>query len=1336
MFATRSFTLTLALHLGAAALSHSATVPAAFASPKSMPLTAAAYRAAGNDIALTLDFEPEAACDLTVVEVTGLSFIEGEFSNLSQGQEVKLAFGGRSFRFAANYYGGSGNDLVLHWAAQDLAVWGANGDGELGMGNTTQVDSPVGVAAPRSLLERRTVVAIASGGAAHLALCSDGTLFEGDGRGDQKAVDRSGVLAGKTVVSIAAGLHHFLVLCSDGTLVTWGLDGLPLGRPSAPDPRIPGQVDQSGVLAGKTVVKIAAGGVHCLALCSDGTVASWGSGPLGNAGTGRDLIPVLVDRSGVLAGKTVVSIVSGKDDVMAICTDGTLASWGLNAYGELGNGESGQSSPVPVLVNRDGVLAGRHVRAAAAGVHHFVALCSDGTLAAWGYNSYGTLGNGTKADSKVPVAVDQSGYLAGREIVSITAGTFGNLAICSDGSLAEWGDGTLVPQSASRGLLAGKEFVAIGAHGTSRLALASDGTLFAWDVFNTQPYPVRQNVSALEGKTVVALEAGADHSLALCADGTLAAWGRGREGRLGNGSLFNSSAIPVRIDQNGVLAGKRVVAVAAGDSHNLALCSDGTLAAWGSNRWGQLGNGSTGDRPLPVSVDQTGTLAGKTVVALGAGVGFSLALCSDGTVFGWGSNFMGQLGDGTTQPRDRPVAVTRSGELSGRKVVRIAAKGNHTVALCADGGVVTWGTGLSGQLGNGASENSQFPVRVEAGALAGKEVISIAAFKEGSLALCSDGTVAAWGHNGEGQLGDAGTAGTNLPVQVDRAGVLAGRSVVKIAGGWNHAVALCDDSTLVSWGHNTSGQLGIGTRSPALSRSPLAVEASGILFGSRIVSITAGRSHSLALIALPPVPLDLAANAGAFSFDSNLAFQALTVPSETRILTLTPTYGSPVTGVTVHGLPVLSGATSSPIPLAVGKNSVRVEVTRSGASPIVYSLSVVRQSASWDSALSAITTDQGAPSPGFSPTSFAYVMQVPTGVSAVRVSATARDELATVLMNELPPGPTGAEVALAVGINRIQIRSTAADGVRHSVYTLTVTRRAPAPDLADLTFGGGSPSLAFSPAVSSYQTSVAHTVSSLSLTPTCSDSTAVLKVNGVPVLSGTASPAIALAVGTTAVEVSVGNSEGLSIKTYTVFIARSASADATLASLSIGKAQLSPKFLPSFRNYTTKVSSITRSLQVKALAADPSATVAVNNAAATAGTATQTIQLKAGKTTLKVKVTAQDGTSQAYKITITRASGSKAKSASPGAMAGSVRSGRSGVTQISFDGFTYLLLDAAKRGDGSRPRVEVSSNLLDWSSGDSHTETLMDNDQRLIVRDRTPTSPTAKRHIRVRWLMP
>jgi alpha-tubulin suppressor-like RCC1 family protein len=296
----------------------------------------------------------------------------------------------------------------------------------------------------------------------------------------------------------------------------------------------------------------------------------------------------------------------------------------------------------------------------------------------------------------------------------------------------------------------------------------------------------------------------------------VAAWGYNGSGQLGDGTTTYEALTPVEVHG---LTG--VTAVAARGGTSLALRRDGTVWAWGANSDGALGNGSTDDASAPVQVRG---LTGAT--AIDTGGLFSMALRGDGTVWAWGFNGDGELGNGTTTDALTPVQVRG---LTG--VTAIAAGGRYSMALRSDGTVWAWGRNPAGQLGNGTTTNAATPVQVRG--LTG--VVAIAAGYSHSLAVRGDGTIWAWGENGDGELGNASTTNSLTPVQVRG---LTG--VATIAAGAVHSLAVRGDGTVWAWGHNHFGQLGTGTRNDASTP----VQVPGL---TGVTAIAAGASHSLAL---------------------------------------------------------------------------------------------------------------------------------------------------------------------------------------------------------------------------------------------------------------------------------------------------------------------------------------------------------------------------------------------------------------------------------------------------------------------------------------------------------
>ncbi|WP_051250475.1 fibronectin type III domain-containing protein [Paenibacillus harenae] len=266
---------------------------------------------------------------------------------------------------------------------------------------------------------------------------------------------------------------------------------------------------------------------------------------------------------------------------------------------------------------------------------------------------------------------------------------------------------------------------------------------------------------------------------------------------------------------------KSGVTMVAGGRHTFALNENGTVWAWGSNERGQLGEGSTSESSTPVQVQG---LSSVTAIALGES--HSLAIKSDGTVWAWGSNDYGQLGDGSTTERHTPIQVEDLGS-----VIGIAANYAQSLALKSDGTVWAWGNNASGQLGDGTTIDRYTPVQVQGL----DSVIAVSAGNPHSLALKNDGTVWAWGRNDIGQLGNGSSIDSVTPVQVQGLS-----SVAAIASGWHHNLAIKSDGTAWAWGTNFSGELGDGSYYPQYT--PVQVQNL-----SSVIDVAAGYGHSLAL---------------------------------------------------------------------------------------------------------------------------------------------------------------------------------------------------------------------------------------------------------------------------------------------------------------------------------------------------------------------------------------------------------------------------------------------------------------------------------------------------------
>lgn len=348
-----------------------------------------------------------------------------------------------------------------------------------------------------------------------------------------------------------------------------------------------------------------------------------------------------------------------------------------------------------------------------AGSYNGYAVDSSGAVWVWGANLYGQLCDGTTTHRGVPGPLPN---LSG--VATVSAGGSHGLAQKANGSAAAWGLNSTDSSGRGGGQL-------------------GDGSL----VNKGTPVAVTDIAGAWQ------VVAGQYHSLAVMGDTSVRAWGFNNTSQLGDGSVTTRTT-PITVPG---LSG--VIAVAAGCQHSLALKLDGTVWAWGYNSTGQLGDASNKDKSTPVAVSGL-----SNVAAIAAGCAHSLALKNDGTVWAWGFNADGELGGATASfISSKPVQITA---LSG--VSAIAAGNYFSLALKADGTVWSWGKNDLGQLGDGSTTNRSLPMQVAIPAST-----DVSAGQDFALALNASGTLSAWGNNNYGQLGIGTTSGSStVPVTV------------------------------------------------------------------------------------------------------------------------------------------------------------------------------------------------------------------------------------------------------------------------------------------------------------------------------------------------------------------------------------------------------------------------------------------------------------------------------------------------------------------------------------------------------------------------------------------
>lgn len=526
--------------------------------------------------------------------------------------------------------------------------------------------------------------------------------------------------------------------------------------------------------------RIATGASHTCVIEEDATVSCWGgnsNGQLGDGTTTQRLTPVTV-----LNLSNVVAITAGQNHTCALTANGAVRCWGDNLNGKLGDGTTtNRLIPVPVSGLTNAV-------AISAGTGHTCAVTGTGVARCWGLNKAGQLGDGSQTDRLTPNFV--SGNQSGDVYIAVSAGDSHTCALDTDAQVRCWG--------------------------LNNLGQIGDGTT------NNRSLPQQTLLAPANFNRVVALQAGQNHTCALIDDGTARCWGGNSSGQLGNGTT-NNSLLPVTV--SGLV---RAGALSAGarSSHTCALLVDGTSQCWGSNSFGQLGDGTTSNSSTP------GAVSGLTnAVELATSLGHSCAMLADGSARCWARNISGQLGDGTVTNRLAPVPVSGlSASIAGRGV---SAGGNHTCARRANGVAVCWGSNIRGQLGDGTTTSKPEPTQVQGI----NNVTQISAGSTYSCARLAGGTVRCWGDNDNGQLGIGSLVNQSLPAEV--VGLNDALSVT--TGSGNHTCALRATGSISCWGFNSSGQLGNGNTT--FSTTPVSVNG----LTEHAVAVSAGGSSTCAL---------------------------------------------------------------------------------------------------------------------------------------------------------------------------------------------------------------------------------------------------------------------------------------------------------------------------------------------------------------------------------------------------------------------------------------------------------------------------------------------------------
>lgn len=673
-------------------------------------------------------------------------------------------------------------------------AWGYNASGQLGDGTTTTRYTPVQVHGLTNVVE------ISANNQYSIALKSDGTVWAwghgGNGQlGNGSTSNRNiptQVSSLTNVKSITAGYIHALAVKEDGTVWAWGYNAhYQLGVGNTSNYTTPIQIS-----ALSNVKELAAGYYHSMALKEDGTVWTWGYGnnhQLGTGSTGYSTTPAQVTSI-----NAVKSIKAGYNHSMALKEDGTVWTWGYGYYGQLGVGNT-STYAYPQKTNLS------NVEKIGSGFYHSMAIKSDGTVYAWGYNAHGQLGDGTTTQRTYPIQITSLS-----NVLDISGGHSSSIAIkdksistCGYNAYGQIGDGTTTQRNTPVKVLdiEVKPIVIETSFDNNNIFYNPDYSftpstnIFAPSNEITCSFYLDNLETPLETKVLTNPETNTqvsfqDIDLTTLSEGIHTV----KFEIIDDTGQSDSKSIDIEIMIEDINAPSGFLQVATGDQHAVLLKADGTVWTWGYNNAGQVGNGTFVNSFEPIKVDSL-----ENVVAIAANYNYSMALKADGTVWTWGYNGHGELGNGTTSSSSIPVQVSGLTDIKS-----IAAGYLHAFAIKEDGTV--WGWGYNSHYQLGINNTTQYHSPVKNNYLS--DVKAIKAGRYHSMALKEDGTVWTWGYGNTHQLGTGNSGYSTTPAKVTNIS-----DVKEIRAGFQHSMALKTDGTVWTWGYNGHGELGHGNTS-------------------------------------------------------------------------------------------------------------------------------------------------------------------------------------------------------------------------------------------------------------------------------------------------------------------------------------------------------------------------------------------------------------------------------------------------------------------------------------------------------------------------------------------
>ena len=677
-------------------------------------------------------------------------------------------------------------------------TWGNNSNGQLGTGNRNSSATPIQVASLENIID------ISVGNNYTVAVKNDGTVWSfgsnsygqlGDGTTSERVlpiqVIREDGITLSNIVKVSAGTQKTVALDIEGNVWVWGngysrtarkiqtlanIIDISENYAVSQDGKVY-KIKDASKLEANSVIRVSESYTHTLLLRNDQKAYSFGDNSKGELGIGNTKnvnVPTLIKNAdGSKDLENIKEVKAGKEFSMVLLQDGTTYIWGSNANYKLTTTQE-TNQVLPKQNKQINALA------IEAGVENGAYIDNEGFVYAWGLGTYGTIGNKLYTTTATPTLVGREEavldtnnivlHVGEKHVIEVSNKTFNVLEDVEDTALSKYtsGNSKIASVDAKGEVTATKE-------GFTTIVVTKEGTNYS---------SIAQVTVLPEGVEIepMALTAGS-HTVILKADGTVWSYGINSSYELGDGTT-KSSDMPIKVK---FPEGTIIKQIAVGNTHNLALDSEGNVWGWGANSNNALG---TITARVPVKLGLTG------IKKIAANNDQSMALTSDGYVYVWGLNNNGELGIRTYEKVTKPTLLPYI-----NSVLDISLGKNHSILLTTNGKVLTTGLNAYGQTGKKEGKSNTFE-EIELSDLIGQ----ISAGDNHSVLVTVKGEVYTFGLNNKGQLGTGNNENVTAPTKLKDI-----NSIMKASAGNGQTLLLNANRSIYSSGANEQGELGIGT---------------------------------------------------------------------------------------------------------------------------------------------------------------------------------------------------------------------------------------------------------------------------------------------------------------------------------------------------------------------------------------------------------------------------------------------------------------------------------------------------------------------------------------------